>query len=162
MDYLRVTPLTTYNTHNAFLKERTSNKCLISTVRNAQETIIRTINITQKYTQTPSHFVNEEVDETLLKSRKKYLPDTPTNYHTKKKTQNPIFHERPYNQQSNKQSFHNTHIWIIKQIDQQKIVNLMKKTLNYKKNFANNHFPRTRYFQPDKQRQTNSKIFFKP
>ena len=105
MDYLRVTPLTTYNTHNAFLKERTSNKSLISTVRNAQETIIRTINITQKYTQTPSHFVNEEVDETLLKSRKKYLSDTPTNYHTKKKHKTPFStNDLTINSQTNSRS----------------------------------------------------------
>ena len=63
------TPLSTDTTnlnYNAVLIDKTSNNSLKSTFIKTQETLNATRYLTQQDIQTPSHFVNEEIVETLL------------------------------------------------------------------------------------------------
>ena len=66
-DYVRVNPIrvdaTTLN-YNSFFPERTENKSLNSTFIN-NENLNGTRNLTQQDIQTPSHFVYEEIFETI-------------------------------------------------------------------------------------------------
>ena len=66
-DYVRVYPLTVDATplnYNSFLPERIGNNSLISTFIN-NDNLNGTRNLTQQAIQTPSHFVNEEIVETI-------------------------------------------------------------------------------------------------
>ena len=66
-DYVRVYPLTVDATplnYNSFFPERTGNNSLNSTFIN-NDNLNGTRNLTQQDIQTPSHFVNEEIVETI-------------------------------------------------------------------------------------------------
>ena len=67
-DYVRITPLTIDATplnYNAMFTDRTGNNSLIFTFINTQENLNGTKNRTQQDIQTPSHFFNEEIVETM-------------------------------------------------------------------------------------------------
>ena len=67
-NHLRVTPFSTDTTPLNYYKtfnDRTSNISLSSTFINTQETWNGTRSLTQQDIQTPTHFVNEEIVETL-------------------------------------------------------------------------------------------------
>ena len=53
------------NTYNSFLPDRRQNKSLNSTLLQ-QENLNGTRNLTQQDIQTPSHFLNEEIVETIV------------------------------------------------------------------------------------------------
>ena len=79
---LSVIPLTSDTTplnHNTILIERTSSISLNSTIMNTQKTFNVTKNLTQQDTQTPSHFIYEEIVETLpTTSQQNISPTHPT------------------------------------------------------------------------------------
>ena len=67
-DYLTVTPLTIDATplnYNTIFKDKTIDYSLNSTIINTQGTLNDTRNLTQQNIQTPSHFINEEIVETI-------------------------------------------------------------------------------------------------
>ena len=67
-DYFRVNPLTIDATplnNNTLFNDRTSKNSFNSTCIDTQETLNGTRNLTQQNFQTPSHFINEEIVETL-------------------------------------------------------------------------------------------------
>ena len=67
-DYVRVIPLiidATPLNYNTFLPDRRQNNCLNSTIV-PQENLNGTRNLTQQDIQTPSHFINEEIVETIV------------------------------------------------------------------------------------------------
>ena len=66
-DYVRVYPPTVDATplnYNSFFPQRTENNSLNSTFIN-NDSLNGTRNLTEQDTQTPSHFVNEEIVETI-------------------------------------------------------------------------------------------------
>ena len=67
-DYVKVIPLTIDATplnYNSFLPNRRQNNSLNSTIVQ-QENLNGTRNLTQQDIQTPSHFINEEIVETIV------------------------------------------------------------------------------------------------
>ena len=101
------TPLTTDTTnlnYNAILNDKTSNNCLKSPFIKTQETLNAKRYLTQQDIQTPSHFVNEEIVETLLHYLQKHNKVSHLfiqhlqQHITKIKF---LSHQRPCNQQSN-------------------------------------------------------------
>ena len=66
--------------NNARFTDKTGNNSSNSTFINTQENLSGTRNLTQKDIQTPSHFVNEEILETLLTTiqKKNISPIHPT------------------------------------------------------------------------------------
>ena len=67
-DYVKVIPLTIDATplnYNSFLPDRRQNYCLNSTLVQ-QENLNGTRNLTQQDIQTPSHFINKEIVETIV------------------------------------------------------------------------------------------------
>ena len=85
--------------NNARFTNKTGNNSSNCTFINTQENLNGTRNLTQKDIQTPSHFVNEEILETLLTTiqKKTFLPFTQQLQHHKLKI--PHSHKQPYNQQ---------------------------------------------------------------
>ena len=70
-DYVKVYPLTIDATplnYNSFFPERAGNISLNSTFIN-QDNLNGTRNLTQQDIQTPSHFVNEEINERIPKKK---------------------------------------------------------------------------------------------
>ena len=67
-DYIKVIPLTIDATplnYNSFLPDKRQNNILNSTLVQ-QENLYGTRNLTQQVIQTPSHFINEEIVETIV------------------------------------------------------------------------------------------------
>ena len=88
-DYLGVNvllSLTDTLKYNTIVNDRTSNNSLISNFIKTQETLNGTINLTQQDIQTPSHFVNEEIVESLPTTTQQNFPPFAQNlrHHTKK------------------------------------------------------------------------------
>ena len=120
-DYLRVTLFTTDTTilnYTTVFKDRTSNSCLKSTFIKTQETFNGTGNLTQQDIQAPSHFVKEEIVETLPTTTQQSIPifTHHLQYHISKTKL--LSREIQYNQQLSHLLFPNTRIWINKHIDQ--------------------------------------------
>ena len=99
-DYLRITPLTIDATpinYISMFTDREGNNSFNSTFIN-QENLNGTGNITQQDIQTPSHFVNEEIVETMpTTTHQSISPIHPTLKTPKKKKQ--YFHKQLYNRQ---------------------------------------------------------------
>ena len=80
--YLRVTPLIKDCTplkYNAIFNEETSNSSLKSTFFKTQETLNGTKNLKPQAIQTPSHFINKEILETLpITTKQNIFPNLPT------------------------------------------------------------------------------------
>ena len=86
-DYVKVTPLTIDATplnYNAFLPD-TRNNSLNSTVIH-NENLNGTRNITQQDIQTPSHYINEEIVQTLVTTTQQSISPIRTNLTTPKNT----------------------------------------------------------------------------
>ena len=89
-DYVKVIPLTIDATplnYNSFLPDRKENNSLNSTIVQ-QENLNGTRNLTQQDIQTPSHFVNEEISETLVATTQQSISPIHPNF-TTPKTKNP-------------------------------------------------------------------------
>ena len=69
----------TFFYYNTRLNDQTFNKSLNSTFINTQETLDRTTKLAQQDIQTPLHFVNEEIVETIAATtQRNSLPVHPT------------------------------------------------------------------------------------
>ena len=99
-DYLRITPQTIEATpinYISMFTDREGNNSFNSTFIN-QENLNGTGNITQQDIQTPSHFVNEEIVETMPTTTQQSIsPIHPTLKTPKKEKQ--YFHKQLYNRQ---------------------------------------------------------------
>ena len=117
-DYVRKTPHTIDATpinYNSTFTNREGNNSLISTFIH-QEKLNGTRNLTQKDIQTPSHFVNEEIVETMpTPTQQSISPIQPTL--TTPKNKNTVV-PQTNNRQWNLQLFQNIHRWTIKHLDQ--------------------------------------------
>ena len=86
-DYVKVYPLTIDATplnYNSFFPERAGNISLNSTFIN-QDNLNGTRNLTQQDIQTPSHFVNEEINERITKTKaQRSIPPFRSNFTTTK------------------------------------------------------------------------------
>ena len=82
-DYVKVIPLTIDATplnYNSFLPDR-QNKSFNSTVIQ-QENLNGTRNLTQQYIQTPSHFIKEEIVETIVTTTQQSISPIHPNFTT--------------------------------------------------------------------------------
>ena len=118
-DYLKVIPLTTDATpvnFNSFLPDRRQNNSLNSTLVQ-QENLNGTRNLTQQDIQTPSHFINEEIVETIVTTTQQIFHQYIQT--SQRQNQRLQYYLKEYcNLRLNPQLLQNIHKWITKHLDQ--------------------------------------------
>ena len=114
-DYVKVIPLTIDATplnYNTFSPDTRNNSLNLTIIHN--EKLNGTENLTQQDSQTPSHFINEEIVQTTTTTQQSITPIHP-NLTTPRNTNTSL---AQVTLQSTVKHPLNIHIWIIKRIDQ--------------------------------------------
>ena len=114
-DYVKVIPLTIDATplnYNTFSPDTRNNSLNLTIIHN--EKLNGTENLTQQDSQTPSHFINEEIVQTTTTTQQSISPIHP-NLTTPRSTSTSL---AQVTLQSTVKHPLNIHIWIIKRIDQ--------------------------------------------